>query len=190
MFHNDEIVRVYAKLGKMREQKWIEGVVLESDFRDDILVQTKYQKVWSPAKYVKHYKKLDYDVENSSWPEVDKFKNLSWNALKDFVSKSLYDFFPNNKMAVDEKEKIIIVEEFSIQAGIQERETIVSFIELPVWNVYVETYYSGNRHEPPSSDVVDLGSSASVIGATKILIESMMKEKIGAYFDSSASPEW
>jgi hypothetical protein len=87
-------------------------------------------------------------------------------------------------MVVDEEEKIINIDDFSIGSGIEERETLTSFIELPVWNVSVESYCPGNRDEPPSSDLADINSSASSIGAAHILIDSMMKDKIGSYFDN------
>ena len=186
MFKTGEKVRVNAKLGNMRESKWIEGTILESDFEDDVLVETKFQKVWVPknARTVKKYEKLEYDSTNHVWPAVEEFKNKYWNDLKSYVSKALEEFFPNVEMVVDEEEKIINIDAFSIGSGIEERETLTSFIELPVWNVSVETYCPGNRDEPPSSDLSDIGSSASSIGAAQILIESMMKDKIGSYFES------
>lgn len=182
MFKTGEKVRVNAKLGNMRESKWIEGTILESDF-EDILVETRFQKVWSPKNKVKQYNKLEYDSINQVWPAVEEFKNKYWNDLKSYVSKALEEFFPNVEMVVDEEEKIINIDAFSIGSGIEERETLISFIELPVWNVSVETYCPGNRDEPPSSDLSDIGSSASSIGAARILIESMMKDKTGSYFE-------
>jgi len=184
MFKTGDKVRVNAKLGKMRESKWIEGTILESDFEDDVLVETRFQKVWSSRKAVKIFKKLEYDSTNHVWPAVEEFKNKYWNDLKSSVSKALEEFFPNIKMVVDEEEKIINIDDFSIGSEIEERETLTSFIELPVWNVSVETYCPGNRDEPPSSDLSDVGSSASSIGAANILIKSLMDEKIGSYFDN------
>jgi hypothetical protein len=184
MFKTGDKVRVNAKLGKMRESKWIEGTILESDFEDDVLVETRFQKVWSSRKAVKIFKKLEYDSTNHVWPAVEKFKNKYWDDLKSCVSKALEEFFPNIKMVVDEEEKIINIDNYSIGSGIEERETLTSFIELPVWNVSVEAYYEGNIDEPPSSDLIDVGSSASSTGAARFLIESMMKDKIGSYFDN------
>ena len=107
MFKTGDKVRVNAKLGKMRESKWIEGTILESDFEDDVLVETRFQKVWSPRRAVKMFKKLEYDSTNHVWPAVEEFKNKYWNDLKSSVSKALEEFFPNIKMVVDEEEKII-----------------------------------------------------------------------------------
>ena len=188
MFHNGESVRVNAKLGKMRERKWLDGTILESDF-DDLLIETKFQKVWAPRNEVKQYQKLAYDSKNHIWPEVENFKNKYWNDLRSCVSEALNNFFPNLQMVVYEEEKIINIDSWSIQAGIEERETLVAFIEIPVWNVSVEAYCAGNRHEPPHSDLVELGSSASSLGAARILIKSLMDEKIGSYFDI-VMPEW
>jgi hypothetical protein len=188
MFHNGESVRVNAKLGKMRERKWLDGTILESDF-DDLLIETKFQKVWAPRNEVKQYQKLAYDSKKHIWPEVENFKNKYWNDLRSCVSEALNNFFPSLKMVIDEEEKIINIDSWSIQAGIEERETLVAFIELPVWNVSVEAYCAGNRHEPPHSDFVELGSSASSLGAARILIKSLMDEKIGSYFDI-VMPEW
>lgn len=177
-------VRVFAKLGKMREEKWLDGIVLES-FDHELLVDTKFQKIWiSNDHKVKQYEKLEYDSTNHVWPAVEEYKSKYWNDLKSCVSKALENFFPNTKMVVDEEEKIITIDSHSIAAGIEERETFYSFMQVPVWNVCVEVYYSGSRDEPPSSDLSDVGCSASSIGATHILINSMMTEKVGSYFDN------
>jgi hypothetical protein len=184
MFKTGDKVRVNAKLGNMRESKWIEGTILESDFEDDVLVETRFQKVWSPRRSVKIFKKLEYDSTNHVWPAVEEFNNKYWDDLKSCVSKALEEFFPNVEMEVDEEEKIINIDSFSIGSGIEERETLTHFIELPVWNVSVETYCPGNRDEPPSSDLADIGSSAFSIGTAQVLINSMMKYKIGSYFEN------
>lgn len=183
-FKTGDNVRVFAKLGNMREKKWLDGVVLESEFDNDLLIETRFQKIWAPVSDVKSYKKLEYDSNSGTWPAVEEYKNKYWNDLKSIVSKALENFFPNLEMVVDEEEKNITIDYHSIAAGIEERKTINGFIEVPVWNVCVEVYCSGSRDEPPSSDLQDVGSSASNIGVTQILIESMMKEKVGSYFDN------
>lgn len=177
-------VRVFAKLGKMREEKWLDGIVLES-LDDDLLIETKFQKLWISNDYkVKQYEKLEYDSKSCTWPAVEEFKNKYWNDLKSCVSKALDNFFPGLNMVVDEEEKIITIDHHSIAGGIEERETFYSFMQVPVWNVCVEVYYPGSRDEPPSSDLSDVGSSASSISAAHILINSMMTEKVGSYFDN------
>lgn len=186
MFKEKEKVRVYAKLGNMREEKWIDGIILESNFEDEneLLVETRFQKVWVHKKDVKHLNKLDYDSENHVWPALEEFKSKYWDDLKHFVRNALETFFPETKMVVDEEEKIISVDGFSIEAGIVERKTLVSFSEVAVWCVGAEIYDPGDRNNPPSCDLEEIGNSASVIGTVRLLIESMMKDKIGSYFDS------
>jgi hypothetical protein len=185
-FLDGEKIRVNAKVGRMKKAGWIKGVVLESKFDDEVLVETKSgQKIWTENSNVKHDKTLEYNQETQSFPEVDKFVEANWTNLISVIENTMKEFFPKMKVSTDEEEKIINIEDIvSISASIETRETLSSFIEVPVWDVSVYSYVPGNYDEPPSTDLCNVGYSPTNYGTAKIAIDVLMKERISSYFES------
>lgn len=183
-FLEGEKVRIYSKTGSMREERWIPAIVLEANFDDGILVDSYKNKIWIEPSKVKHLIKFEYDQENHCWPEVKKFEAERWDRMKKQVANAMKTFFPKKEVNIDENEKIISVDNFSISAGVQERETFDSFMDVASWSVSAEVCSGGSYDEPPSVEEVEMGWCASEIGTARILIESLYKSEVDGYFDS------
>jgi hypothetical protein len=183
-FSEGEKVRIYSKTGSMKEYRWIPAVVLEANFDDGILVESYKNKIWIEPSKVKHLIKFEYDQENHCWPEVKKFETERWDRMKKQVVNAMKNFFPNKKVNIDEKEKIIKIENLFLSAGIEERETFDSFIDVACWSVSAEVCSGGSYTEPPSVEEVELGERASDTAATRLLIESLYKSDVDWYFDN------
>lgn len=183
-FSEGEKVRIHSKTGSMKEDRWIPAVVLDANFDDGILVESYKNKIWIEPSKVKHLIKFEYDQENQCWPEVKKFETERWDRMKKKVANAMKTFFPNKEVNIDEKEKIINIDNLFLSAGIEERETWDSFMDVACWRVSAEVCSGGSYTEPPSVEEVEMGWSASEIAATRIIIESLYKSDVDGYFDS------
>lgn len=176
---NDK-VKVFTKIGKMRQEKWIVGTLLESFPESGFLVGSHGNNIWVDKSNSHTIKKFN----RSNKEMVVEFENNSWEKLKQLISEGMNKFFPDVKLVIDEKEKCIsaLNDGVTISSGITEVESIACFSELPTWEVNVWRTIPATRWEPEDVDCKLAGDGTSAFAAAKVFLDVVWRETMDDYW--------
>lgn len=180
-------VKALVQIGLMKKPSWLRGELVSRDENQTTVIVSgntltleNYKvKTWEPLKFV-----------NGVCEQLDQFQNSNWEDLKHHCKEIVSKFLPDVVLNIDEQEKTISVDDYiQIMAGVIEQESIARFFEVPTWNLtqFVTHYYG--RLQPPDVDEVDLGSSRSNLGAARLLVESIMRNRLDDYCQVIADDE-
>lgn len=177
---NDEI-RVFAKLGLMKEPRWLKGKMLEEHFPEDgYLVEVNGNKIWAEKDKVKRYEKLS---EN----DVIDFENKTWESLKKLIIEAMNKFFPNIDYKINEEEKIISANCDAVTIGCDkdEVESIVAFRERACWSVLIWKTIPATRFEPQDVDSILFGNGYNVFTGASIFMDGVWKSISDYHFEDA-----
>jgi len=184
-----ENYKVFVQLGNQKSPKWTSGKVVEFfPLTSDYLVETHGQQLVLSYSNVKAYKKAKYDQEKRDFAETIEFNEKNWDNLKKILSEAMQEFFPEEKINIDEKEKIIYAmqNQLSISCGIFEVETFSFFQDVASWSVVAYKPIASTRYEPEDVQEISLGNSANNISAAKIFIDSIWSLKCESYWENKS----
>lgn len=175
-------VKAFVQIGLMRNPKWIKATLVEEntvEVHGNLLTLERGKiKGWSP---------LPHDDEGC--PKVREFAQTQWEELKESVLKAALHFLPDDSVKFDEEEKTVEIAGVSLHPDLTEIETIAEFKEIPCWvaSYWVTTY---SRSEPPDADEVICGHAGSPDNAARLLIDTVLKERANAYWDSVSDAKY
>lgn len=184
-----ENYKVFVQLGKQKNPKWTSGKVLEFfHLINDYLVETHGQQLVLNHQNVKAYKKAKYNQEKRDFAEIIEFNEKNWDKLKNILSEAMKEFFPNEKININEEEKIIYAmqDQLSISCGIFEVEAFSFFQDVAEWSVVAYKPIPATRYEPEDVQEINLGKSANNISAAKIFIDSIWSLKCESYWENKS----
>lgn len=183
-----ENYKVFVQLGKQKNPKWTNGKVLKRYNNNTYLVETHGQELVLTNDCIKLYKKSTYNKEKRSFNEIIEFTEKNWDDLKNIITDAMDEFFPDEKINIDENEKIIyaLQDQLSISGGIFEIESLTCFQDVAEWSVVAYKPIPATRYEPEDVDEVYLGHSMNNINAAKIFIDSIWNLKCENYWDNKS----
>jgi hypothetical protein len=178
-------VKVFTKVGLMKNEKWIKGIVLE-EYENIFIVETYGNKISLEKRFVKPVLEMSYDDKTGFYPELSKFVDNNWDSLKNNILDAIKFFFPETKVSFNEEEKTVECEEFRLYvvATIKEIETISSFKECPAWEITITETIPATRHEPEDFSERVLSCESSTINTAKLFVDSIWNIKSGCYWDN------
>lgn len=178
--------KAFIQIGSLKEPKWINVKIIEKYENNTCLVEASGQKVVVNSSNVKKYEKVEYDFKKGKFTKVEEFIENNWENLKSCISDAIREFFPNEEIEIDEKEKIIYAREkaLSIDCGIFEKETISSFIELPEWQIVSYKPVGATRWSPEDIEENVVGHSINNISAAKIFVDSIWSVRCSSFWDN------
>lgn len=115
------------------------------------------------------------------------------------MQKCSRSLFPEVELKINEQEKVISVEDqygpaLTVACGVEEKTSIVSFFEVPAWEVVMWVPIPATRHEPEDVDERNCGYSQTTIGAAKLLVDNLWRFRSEGYWqevsDSELGEEW
>jgi len=178
-----ERVKVFTQVGLMKESKWLVGEYLDDVPEDRCMIQVSGNRIISNRNKVKKFTKATQE-------DTDKFVKAQWPALKSMVSLGVEKLLGPNppKLEIDEVEYSISVENgwISIAPSIEERESIIGFIECPCWSVAIAVSTGGGYWDPPDVDICDVGSCTNTVSAAQFFIETIWKETNRPFWESAS----
>jgi hypothetical protein len=175
-------IKVFTKVGIMRGEKWIKGVLLEE--HDNIFVVETYgNKISIEKRFVKPILELEHN--NGKYPELEEFAKNNWEELKEIILDSMKHFFSFVNVKINDEEKIIECEDcgISIACSIKEVETISCFKEIPVWEVVVGHSIPATRNEPEDYAESVISAESSSLITAKFFIDSIWKFYSSLYWE-------
>jgi hypothetical protein len=101
-----------------------------------------------PRHTCKSFQAIDQD-------ELDQAHAEMLPKLVDMVRELFAKFLPTYTFEV--QDGVIYCDNVSIDPCVVHRKSIVNVREIPGWSVNIETYDSGSRWDPPSSDCITVG---------------------------------
>lgn len=171
-------IKAFVQIGLMKEPRWIRGTLVEQG-----IAEVNGNRLTLEPGKIMLWEQLEW--KDGVCPAVDNFAEENWEDLKEYVAKGMKEFFPEENYRFDDKEKIVYAcdDNITIGADIQEIKSIARFFEVPTWTVteYRTAYYG--HLQPPDVDEISLGESRSSLGAAKILVDAIWKEKSGAFWE-------
>lgn len=180
-----EKIKVFAKVGLMKEGRWLKGIILE-EYENIFIVETYGNKLSIEKNLVKPVREMIHDNETGRYPGLDNFVEDNWSDLKNYILESIKFFFPEVKIKLNEEDKIIECEEFgvSVTSSIKEIETISCFMEKPVWEVSSFHTIPATRYEPEDISESVVYSESSTVGAAKAFLDFIWSVKSQGYWES------
>mgnify|MGYP006269303223 CR=1 FL=1 len=178
--------KCFVQLGKAKNPEWINCKLLEKLPDHTFLVECHGQKL--VVERVKEYKKIKYNFEKQEFSEVEEFVNRNWEEMKNVLSDAVSKFFPNEKLVIDEKEKIIYAMDNSVSIGgsVFEVESIARFQDVSQWNIVRYKPIYATRYEPEDVDEINVGHSVNNIFAAKIFIDEMWRLNCEGYWENKS----
>jgi hypothetical protein len=176
-------IKVFTKVGLMKGEKWIKGVLLE-EYPNIFLVETHGNKISVEKRFVKPIVELKHD-EKGLYPALEEFVENNWEELKSYVVDSMKHFFPQVEFSIKEDEKVIECESFglSIAASVKEIETISCFKEIPVWEVLAFNSIPATRDEPEDYSETTVSSEPGNLTTAKIFIDYIWSSNTIEYWE-------
>lgn len=175
-------VKALVQIGLMREPKWTRGTLLEGNtveiHGNRLTLERGKIKLWRPLPH----------GENGC-PKVREFAQTQWEELKESVTLAAKHFLPDDSLRFNEEEMIAEIDGVTLHPDLTEIETIAEFKEIPCWvaSYWVTTY---SRSEPPDADEVICGFAGSPDNAARLLIDSVLKERANAYWESVSDAKY
>jgi len=178
-------VKAFTKVGLMKGDKWINGVILE-EYENIYVVETYGNKISLEKRFVKKVEEMPYDEVQQCYPQLNNFVFENWNTLKNNITEAADSFFPEEEININEEDKIIECESLgiSITATIKEIETISSFKEVPIWEVVSWETIPSTREEPEDVSERVMYADQSTLMAAKSFVDSMWIIKSEIYWNS------
>lgn len=125
------------------------GTLVEFLDNDLVKIEGRYGNSDIVNRYTcKLFQAIDQD-------ELDQAHAEMLPKLVDMVRELFAKFLPGYTFEV--RDDAIYCENISIDPCVVHRKSIASVREIPGWSVNIETYDSGSRWEPPSSDCITVG---------------------------------
>lgn len=175
-------VKAFVQIGLMRNPKWIKATLVEEN-----TVEVHGNRLHLDRGKIKGWSPLPHDDEGC--PKVREFAQTQWEELKATVTEAAKHFLPNEEVKFDEEEKTVEIAGVSLHPDLTEIETIAEFKEIPCWvaSYWVTTY---SHSEPPDADEVICGHAGSPDNAARLLIDSVLKERANAYWESVSDAKY
>lgn len=180
-------VKAFAQVGLMKKPSWLRGELVSRDennatvivYGNTLVLENHKVKEWERLKFV-----------DGVCEKLTEFQDQNWDQLKDHCKNMVAKFLPEIVLNFDDQEKIVTVDDdIQIMGGVIEQESIARFFEIPVWTVtqFCTRYYG--RMQPPDVDEIDLGNSRSSLGAARILVESIIRNRLDQYCEAITDDE-
>jgi len=174
-------VKAFVKIGMMRKPDWRIGTyVRQNELCHEVElhgivhpVEIGKVKLWEPVKH-----------ENGTFPAIDKFVEDNWGELKQIVTDSVKNFFPNEKVDINEENRQITVADITIAGAVREVESIARISELPCWSVITFKTIPATHWEPEDVDEVLIAQAPSNMTAAKALIDAVWNFKSSPYWEN------
>lgn len=175
-------VKALVQIGLMREPRWLQATLVEGNTVDihgnRLLLERGKIKGWRPLQH-----------DETGCPKVKEFARENWDEVKRLVNQATEHFLPNDTVVFDEENNTIEIDGFTLQPSFTEMETIAEFKEIPCWvaSYWVTTY---SHSEPPDADEVICGHAGSPDNAARLLIDTVLKERANAYWESVSDAKY
>lgn len=175
-------IKAFVQIGLMKKPDWLRGTLVGEG-----VVEVNGNRLTLDSDKIRLWQPLDHDSDGC--PAVRDFADRTWEDLKRYVTEGASHFLPGEKVTIDEKEKTITVNDVTVYPDYTEVKTIVSFREMPCWTV---SYWEDSRPsymQPPDVDEVICGNSMNTLGAARILIDNILKNRADSYWDAVSEDE-
>lgn len=170
-------VKCFAQVGLMKEPRWLNGIFVEPG-----IVEIHGNRVCLETGKIKGWRPLPHD--DNGCPAVREFTQSNWENLCRIVTQASDNFIPNDTVVFDEDEKTIEIDGITIAADYTEVTTIADIRETPCWTVSYWVQSSYSYLQPPDADEVVCGHAFNNYDAARLLIDSVLKCRADAYWDS------
>lgn len=216
---NGEEIKAFVQVGLMKKPEWKKGTLVASNrglelqelkdlgfkvrvqHQDEYLVDVVGNKLYLDRSKIKQWKPLKFVRNDYEYhcEEVNNFIEKTWEDLKIKCKNAVGHFFPEVELKINEQEKVISVEDqygpaLTVACGVEEKTSIVSFFEVPAWEVVMWVPIPATRHEPEDVDERNCGYSQTTIGAAKLLVDNLWRFRSEGYWqevsDSELGEEW
>ena len=177
-------VKVFTKVGLMKNEKWIKGTILE-EYDSIFVIETHGNKISVDKHLVKPVIKLQKD-EAGNYPDLENFTNQNWDVLKNNILEAKNLFFPDVVISFNENEKIVECEENGLYLSVvaNEVETLGSFKETPAWELTSFESIPATRHEPEDICEKVLSVNINSVSAAKSFVDHIWQIKSQNYWEN------